>query len=45
MTVALPEPLSRLSNDCRIAARELHAPSELLGDGGQGRAYWPARQA
>jgi hypothetical protein len=46
MTVAQPKPLSRRSNDCRTAARELlQAPSEFLGDLGQGRAHRPARQA
>jgi len=46
MTVAQPKPLSRHSNDCRTAARELlQAPSEFLGALGQGRAHWPARQA
>jgi hypothetical protein len=46
MTVALPTPLSRLSDDGRTAAREpLHAPSTFLGDSGQGGVHWPARQA
>jgi hypothetical protein len=46
MTVAQPKPLSRCSNDFPMATRELlHAPSEPLGDPGQGSAHWPARQA
>jgi hypothetical protein len=45
MTVAQPKPSSRRSHDSRMATRKLlHAPSELLGDCGQGRAHWPARQ-